>query len=78
MSQVPKKFNAKARQSTAGSRKKGHLKRKREEGQVVQMEEADPNASIFVPKTKEQKEQERKEKLRQEVCVGKSCLDIST
>lgn len=32
------------------------------------IEEEDPNSSILVSKTKEQKEQERQEKLRQEVC----------
>ena len=69
MSHVPRKFNAKARQSTAGSREKGKLKRKREDGQPVAVEGDDPNASIIVPKTKDQKEWERKEKLRQEVCV---------
>jgi len=65
MSHAREQFNAKARQSSAGSRRKS--KRKRVEGQPVG--EDDPNKSILVPKTKEQKEQERKEKLRQEVCV---------
>ena len=66
MSHLPKKFNAKARQST---RKTSNLKRKRDEGQPVPVEGDDPNASIIVQKTKDQKERERKEKLRQEVCV---------
>jgi ATP-dependent RNA helicase DHX37/DHR1 len=70
MSQIQKNFNAKARASTAGSRKKGKLKRKRNEGQPAQIEEDDPNASILIPKTKEQKDQERREKLRQEVCIS--------
>jgi ATP-dependent RNA helicase DHX37/DHR1 len=69
MSHVQKKFNANARQSTTGSRKKGNLKRNREEDQPVQVAGDDPNASILVLKTKDQKDQERKEKLRQEVCV---------
>lgn len=68
MSHVQPKFNAKARHSTAGSRKKGKPKRRREEDEPSPVEE-DPNASILVPKSKESKEAERKERLRQEVHV---------
>ena len=64
MSHVREKHNSKARQSTAGSRKKGKLKRKRaEEGG----EEPDANALIQQSKTKDEKEIERKERLKQEV-----------
>jgi ATP-dependent RNA helicase DHX37/DHR1 len=57
-------YNSKARQSTAGARKKGKLKR----GSRSEAEEpADCNAAIITPKTKEEKEIERKEKLLQEV-----------
>jgi hypothetical protein len=67
MSHAQPKFNAKARKSTAGSRKKGKPSRRREEGEPPPVQE-DPNASILVLKTKETKEAERREKLRQEVC----------
>lgn len=72
MSHVTKKFNAKARQSTAGSHKKSSHKRDRD----AKIEVNDPNASILVPKTKEQKEQEHKEKLRQEVCASSTILCV--
>lgn len=53
----------------AGSRKKGKPKRSRRvEGEPEEVQE-DPNATVLVPKSKEQKETERREKLRQEVCV---------
>ncbi|KAJ7644132.1 P-loop containing nucleoside triphosphate hydrolase protein [Roridomyces roridus] len=61
MSTHREKFNSKARQSTAGSRKKGKTRNKNSD--TV----ADPNADIVVPKTKEQQELDRKEKLRAEL-----------
>ena len=61
-------YNAKARQSTAGSRKKGKPKKvKREQG-------ADPNALVYVPKTEEEKELDAREKLKKEVTVNPKCL----
>ncbi|KAF8895535.1 P-loop containing nucleoside triphosphate hydrolase protein [Infundibulicybe gibba] len=59
-------FNAKARQSTAGSRKKGKRQKKtRTEENLVDV--SDPNVSIHIPKTKAEKDQERKEKLKHEI-----------
>ncbi len=55
------RHNAKSRQSTAGSRKKG--KRKRQDD----TETGDANALIHVPKTNEERELTRREKLKQEV-----------
>lgn len=55
------RHNAKARQSTAGSRKKG--KRKRQDD----TETGDANALIHVPKTSEERELTRREKLKQEL-----------
>src|SRR5258708_563789 len=57
-------YNSKARQSTAGTRKKG--KRKRVSRSEVE-EPANCNADIITTKTKEEKEIERREKLLQEV-----------
>jgi ATP-dependent RNA helicase DHX37/DHR1 len=57
------KYNAKARGSTAGSsRKKG---KRRAKG--VTLEQVDPNAVVHLPKPVELKDQERRERLRQEV-----------
>lgn len=57
-------YNSKARQSNAGTRKKGKPKR----GSRSEAEEpADCNAAIITPKTKEEKGIERREKLLQEV-----------
>lgn len=58
-------YNAKARQSTAGSRKKGKV-RKSDKPQETEADN-NPNATIITPKSQEQKETERKEKLLREV-----------
>ncbi|KDR82679.1 hypothetical protein GALMADRAFT_1347828 [Galerina marginata CBS 339.88] len=58
-------YNAKARHSTAGSRKKGKPKKQNQSGHHV--EQSDPNASIILPKDKEHKETERKERLLREL-----------
>ncbi|KAK0464536.1 P-loop containing nucleoside triphosphate hydrolase protein [Desarmillaria tabescens] len=55
------RHNAKSRQSTAGSRKKG--KRKRQDVTEI----GDANALIHVPKTNEERELTRREKLKQEL-----------
>ncbi|KAJ7095872.1 P-loop containing nucleoside triphosphate hydrolase protein [Mycena belliarum] len=61
------KFNSKARQSTAGpSRKKGKNKSKSVQGSGTT---PDPNAEILVPRTKEELEQQKKEKLRAELAA---------
>lgn len=53
-------YNAKARQSTAGSRKKGKRKN-------ITTEASDPNADIIEPKSREDKDKEQKDRLLQEV-----------
>ena len=57
------RHNAKARQSTAGSRKKG----KRKATSTIKEPDYDPNAEIISLKSDEQKELDRRERLRQEV-----------
>ncbi|KAF9242610.1 P-loop containing nucleoside triphosphate hydrolase protein [Melanogaster broomeanus] len=61
MNRVRARFNANARQSTAGSRKKG--KRRQDSVGAAAAAEPDANADIIVPKSKEQKEKERKARL---------------
>jgi ATP-dependent RNA helicase DHX37/DHR1 len=58
------KWNAKARQSTAGGRKKGKLKRKRSE---VDDDNEDSNALMHTPATKEEKEDSRRERMKAEL-----------
>lgn len=64
------RFNAKARRSVAGgsSHKKKKFK-KPQKGQGESQEYADANAEILVEKPEEEKEQNRREVLRQEVCL---------
>ena len=64
------RFNAKARRSVAGggSHKRKKVKKPRKDGGEGQ-EHADANAEILVEKTKEEREQSRREILRQEVCL---------
>jgi hypothetical protein len=59
------KFNAKARQSTAGP----SMKKSRQKGVTEDVLQVPPDSNIVVhvPKTKEEKDQEKKERLRQEV-----------
>jgi ATP-dependent RNA helicase DHX37/DHR1 len=59
------KHNAKARQSTAGQRKKG----KRKASSTIKEPDHDPNAEIIALKSEEQKELDRRERLRQDVRV---------
>jgi len=56
-------FNAKARQSTAGARKKGKMKRRKSEKQS----EDDPNTEIIIPKNKKEGESAKRERMREEV-----------
>jgi len=58
---VRESYNAKARQSTAGSRKKGKRKKN------ITTEASDPNADIIEPKSREDKDKEQKDRLLQEV-----------
>ncbi|KAF5369365.1 hypothetical protein D9758_002690 [Tetrapyrgos nigripes] len=53
------RFNAKARQSIAGSHKKNKHKRSKSEA-------VDANEEVYIPKTQEEKELDRKEKLKQQ------------
>lgn len=57
-------YNAKARASTAGGKKKGKEKRKKHQT------DGESNAPIYVPKSDEQKDRERKEKIKQEVYIS--------
>ncbi|CCM01865.1 uncharacterized protein FIBRA_03936 [Fibroporia radiculosa] len=58
------RYNAKARQSTAGSHKKKG--RHRRDGQTTE-ETVDPNAEVITHKSVEEKEQDKRERLRQEL-----------
>ncbi|KAF8158281.1 P-loop containing nucleoside triphosphate hydrolase protein [Crassisporium funariophilum] len=58
---VRESYNAKARQSTAGSRKKGKPKNRNKTNHDGLQE--DPNASIISPESKEDKEKAKKERL---------------
>jgi len=63
------RHNAKSRQSTSGSRKKGKKKRDKSSGTLQNpVDTLDPNAEIIVPKSKDQRDHEKKEKLLKEVC----------
>ncbi|KAJ3568750.1 hypothetical protein NP233_g5510 [Leucocoprinus birnbaumii] len=57
-------YNAKARRSTAGVRKKGKLKRRTSKDQT---EDANPNAEIIIPKTEQTKELDKRQQLREEL-----------
>jgi len=57
-------YNAKARKSTAGSRKKGKAKRNKN---LTQGETENSNAEIVVPKSQEVKDQERAKRMLEEV-----------
>ena len=65
MNRAYERHNAKARQSSAGA----HKKKKRAKVTNEAANE-DPNALIVVPKSEAQKDLDRKEKLRQEVCFS--------
>ncbi|KZT12027.1 P-loop containing nucleoside triphosphate hydrolase protein [Laetiporus sulphureus 93-53] len=60
------RYNAKARQSTVGSHKKGKRKAK-DEAPILCGKLENPNAEIIIPKPMEQKELERKERMKQEL-----------
>ncbi|KAF5385658.1 hypothetical protein D9757_005460 [Collybiopsis confluens] len=63
MGPVPRqRYNARARQSTAGASKK---KNSRPHGSAT--DDPDPNTLLHTPKTKEEQDLERKEKLKQEL-----------
>ena len=66
--------NAKGRQSSGGQRKKGKIKKRKHhtdgegEGPAPILDtQVDPNADILVPKSKEEKDKERKARLLKEV-----------
>lgn len=61
-------YNDKARGSTTGGKKK--RKRRHQPSAVASLEklEVDPNVMIHLPKTKEERDLERKERVKQEVC----------
>ncbi|KAI6122506.1 P-loop containing nucleoside triphosphate hydrolase protein [Pisolithus croceorrhizus] len=75
-----RRHNAKARQSTAGSRKKG--KKKRSElsdtsRQAAVADSLDPNADIITPKSKTQRDDERRERALKEL-VAQSESKVSS
>jgi ATP-dependent RNA helicase DHX37/DHR1 len=57
-------YNAKGRRSTAGSRKKGEIKKDKTQKNEPQ---EDSNANILTPESKEEKETAKKTKLLEEV-----------
>lgn len=59
------RYNAKARQSSTSHKKKG--RKKKDSLSDPQIQDVDVNADIVVPKSQEQKELDRKERLTQEV-----------
>lgn len=63
MVQLRERFNAKARKSSRPNKRSKRIHR--EDGQTE--DAADPNSEIHIPKPKEVKEAERRERLRQEV-----------
>lgn len=65
------KHNAKARQSTAGQRKKG---KRKANTSLLKEPEHDPNVEVIVPRSEEQKELDRKERLKQEVGANDQVL----
>ncbi|KAH7885390.1 P-loop containing nucleoside triphosphate hydrolase protein [Phlebopus sp. FC_14] len=67
MNRVRERYNARARQSSAGSRKNG--KQRAKMSAAVSAEPVDPNAAIIAPKSKEDKEKDRKERLLQELAA---------
>lgn len=79
MNQV-RRQNTKARQSTAGSRKKGKKKRNESSDtprQAAVTDSLDPNADIITPKSKAQKDDERKERALKEL-VAQSESKVSS
>lgn len=66
------RYNAKARQATAGGSKKKGKVGKRKPHIDDKTQDSDPNALFHTPKTNEEKELDRKEKLKQEVCLPSS------
>lgn len=67
----PQRFNAKARSSVAGgSHKKGKAKKTHSEGSPHVEENADTNADILEHKAEEDRERDRRERLKREVrCI---------
>ncbi|KAJ3895464.1 P-loop containing nucleoside triphosphate hydrolase protein [Lentinula edodes] len=61
------RYNAKARQATAGGSKKKGKVGKRDPRINDKTQDSDPNALFHTPKTNEEKELDRKEKLKQEL-----------
>ncbi|KAG6843905.1 hypothetical protein H0H87_011894 [Tephrocybe sp. NHM501043] len=57
------------RARSSGSRKKGKAKRARKPEGEHEANEVDPNASVLAPKSKEVKDHERREKLREELAA---------
>jgi ATP-dependent RNA helicase DHX37/DHR1 len=67
MPPVRQEFNAKGRQSTGGRRKKGKIKKRKPAGPA---KEDDPNAEIIVKNDAIEKEQSRREQLKEACFIG--------
>ena len=65
MGNLRERYNAKARKSRPGKRSK----HSHNSGDVDTQATVDPNADIVAPKSKEQREADRRERLRQEVSL---------
>ena len=63
MGHLRERYNAKARQSSVGGKKKA----KRARGAAEVDAAADTNADIVTPKTDEEKERERKERMKEQL-----------
>jgi hypothetical protein len=64
-------YNDRARGSSAGGKKKG---KRLSRLSASTSEQADPNATIHAPKTPEEKEIEKKERIKQEVCYFREII----
>lgn len=62
----PERYNANARRSSVGG--SSHKKKRRVKVKPTDDQDLDPNAEILVPKSKEHKEQTRRDFLRQQAC----------
>lgn len=69
MGHLRERFNAKARQSTAGGKKRKRARLEDADTKLEAETQRDTNAEIIELKTKEQKEADRRERLRKEASL---------
>ena len=75
------RYNAKARRSSAAPKKKKRNNSETKPGSDFDVDTPDPNVTIHTPRTKEQKENDKKERLRQEVldlCIDSHLVLVLT